>query len=103
MILFGNPNYYHRFGFIKSEKFGIQTKEGKNFDPFMAKELKKGGLQKIRGKFYEDKSFTVDLAELNKFEQQFSFKEKHITSTQLNFQEATLPDMPLKPIRSQPG
>ena len=63
---------------------GIQTREGTNFDPFMAKELKKDGLQKIQGKFYEDKSFTVDLAELNEFEQQFPFKEKHITSTQLN-------------------
>ena len=84
MILFGNPNYYHRFGFRNAEKFGIKTKEGMNFDPFMAKELIKGGLQKIQGKFYEDKSFTVDVAELNKFEQQFPFKEKHITSTQLN-------------------
>ena len=85
MILFGDPGYYHRFGFVNAEKFGIQTSEGMNFEPFMARELKPGGLQNIRGKFYEDKSFTTDEEELNSFEKQFSFKEKHITPTQLKF------------------
>jgi DNA replication initiation complex subunit (GINS family) len=57
-----------------------------NFDPFMAKELQKDGLKEIQGKFYEDESYFVDAAELNKFEEQFPYKEKHITDTQLKFQ-----------------
>jgi predicted N-acetyltransferase YhbS len=51
MILFGNPGYYHRFGFRNAAEFGITTKEGMNFEPFMAKELRKDGLKAIRGTF----------------------------------------------------
>jgi predicted N-acetyltransferase YhbS len=83
MILFGNPNYYHRFGFRNAVEYGIRTKEGLNFEPFMVKELQKEGLRKIQGAFYEDKSYTIDMDELIEFEEQFPYKEKHITSTQL--------------------
>ncbi|MCX6248023.1 MAG: N-acetyltransferase [Bacteroidetes bacterium] len=83
MILFGNPTYYHQFGFRNAAEYGITTKEGMNFEPFMAKELQTNGLKEIQGKFYEDESFLVDAAELDKFEEQFPFKEKHITDTQL--------------------
>jgi predicted N-acetyltransferase YhbS len=83
MILFGNPNYYQRFGFINSIEYGICTKEGRNFDPFMVKELQRDGLKEIQGKFYEDRSYSVDADELLEFEKQFPYKEKHITATQL--------------------
>jgi predicted N-acetyltransferase YhbS len=39
MILFGHPDYYHRFGFVNAQKYRITTKEGMNFEPFMALEL----------------------------------------------------------------
>lgn len=84
IILFGNPDYYHRFGFRNAIEFGIQTKEGMNFEPFMAKELQKDGLKGICGNFYEDESYCVDAIELSKFDSQFPFKEKHILPTQLN-------------------
>jgi hypothetical protein len=64
-------------------EYGIRTKEGLNFEPFMVKELQKEGLRKIQGAFYEDKSYTIDMDELIEFEEQFPYKEKHITSTQL--------------------
>ena len=83
MILFGNPDYYHRFGFRNAAEFGITTKEGLNFDPFMALGLLNASLSGITGKFYEDESFSVDGAELEDFEKQYPFKEKHVTSTQL--------------------
>jgi len=72
MILFGNPDYYHRFGFRNAIEYGIKTKEGKNFEPFMAKELQNEGLKGVRGKFYEDESFSVDDEELKEFERQFT-------------------------------
>lgn len=84
MILFGNPDYYHRFGFTNALAFGISTKDGVNFDPFMALELRPGGLKGIQGRFFEDEVYTIDISELNEFEKQFPFKEKHITPTQLN-------------------
>jgi predicted N-acetyltransferase YhbS len=83
MILFGDPGYYHRFGFRKAAEYGITTKEGMNFDPFMAISLNNGRLIEIHGKFYEDESFSVNATELEEFEKQFPWKEKHVTSTQL--------------------
>ena len=84
MILFGNPDYYHRFGFRNAIEYGICTKEGKNFDPFMIKELQRDGLKGIQGKFREDDSYSVDADELLGFEKQFPFKEKHVTANQLH-------------------
>lgn len=39
IIIFGDPNYYHRFGFADAKQYNIQTSDGANFDAFMALEL----------------------------------------------------------------
>lgn len=85
MILFGNPEYYHRFGFLNAEKYGITTKDGQNFEPFMALELFKDNLKNVHGRFFEDECFTTNEAELEEFEKQFPYKEKKVTETQLKF------------------
>lgn len=82
VILFGNPDYYKRFGFINAEKYDIKTSSGVNFDAFMVLELTKGALNGISGKFYEDKVFEIEDKELELFDREFPFKEKHITETQ---------------------
>jgi predicted N-acetyltransferase YhbS len=76
MILFGNPNYYHRFGFDDAHKYGISTKDGHNFPQFMALELQKNGLDNITGKFFDDESFQVNEDEFAEFEKIFPKKEK---------------------------
>lgn len=84
IIIFGNPNYYHRFGFENAQKYNIQTSWGANLEAFMmVLELYEGSLKGISGKYYEDSVFEVDDEELNIFEKQFPYKEKHITDTQL--------------------
>lgn len=83
MILFGNPDYYHRFGFMNAKEFEITTKDYKNFEPFMALELFENALTDVKGRFIEDESFNVDENELNEFEKQFPYKEKLVTDTQL--------------------
>lgn len=83
IIIFGNPDYYHRFGFINAKEYGIQTSSGENFEEFMALELYDGGLNGISGKFYEDKVFTIEKDELEIFEKEFPPKEKRVTDTQL--------------------
>ncbi len=83
VILFGNPDYYHRFGFVNAEKYGIQTSTGENFEPFMALELSPGSLDGVAGKFYHDEAFQIDPEELEEFEKQFPYREKHVTDTQL--------------------
>lgn len=76
MILFGNPEYYHRFGFVNAKEYDITTKDYQNFDPFMALELSENGLGNAEGRFVEDDAFTTREEELLKFEMQFPLKEK---------------------------
>lgn len=83
IIIFGNPNYYHRFNFSNAEEYGIQTSWGENIEAFMVLELYSGGLNGISGKHYEDSVFEIESEELEIFEKEFPFKEKHVTDTQL--------------------
>ena len=76
MILFGNPDYYHRFGFKNAKEYEISTKDNQNFEPFMALELYKGSLKSSRGKFFEDKAFETKLEDVNEFDKNFPRKEK---------------------------
>jgi predicted N-acetyltransferase YhbS len=76
MVLFGNPEYYHRFGFKNAGEYGITTKEGQNFEPFMALELFSGALSTVKGRFFEDKAFETDEFTLETFEKHFPYKEK---------------------------
>lgn len=75
IALYGNPDYYHRFGFENAEKYNIQTSSGTNFEAFMVLELYKGSLKGISGRFYEDSVFKIDEEELKLFEKEFPYKE----------------------------
>jgi len=83
VVIFGNPDYYHRFGFRNAAAYGIQTSWGANFEEFMAMELGDRGLHGISGKFYEDQVFKIEQDELEVFEKEFPYKEKLVTDTQL--------------------
>jgi len=83
IIIFGNPDYYHRFGFVNAKEYNIHTSWGDDFDAFMALELYDGSLRGISGKFNEDEVFKIENEELEDFEKQFPYKEKHVTDTQL--------------------
>lgn len=84
MILFGHPDYYQRFGFINAQNYGITTKDGKNFEPFMALELYPKALAAVSGKFYEDKAFETNNEELIEFEKHFPHKEKGEATININ-------------------
>lgn len=83
IIIFGNPAYYQRFGFRNAKDFGITTAWGANMDAFMALELLGGSLAGITGKFSASPVFDVKEQELEEFEKQFPYREKHITDAQL--------------------
>ncbi|MGD9778963.1 GNAT family N-acetyltransferase [Methanomethylovorans sp.] len=83
IVIFGNPDYYHRFGFVDAKEYNIQTSWGDNLDAFMVLELYEDSLRGISGKFFEDEVFKIDNDELEYFEKQFPYKEKHVTDTQL--------------------
>ncbi|CAO3640214.1 unnamed protein product [Cunninghamella blakesleeana] len=68
IIIFGPSDYYPRVGFKTCDHFGITTKDGKNFDAFMAIELIPNGLKNIHGKFYQllDSISSKEIEEHNK-------------------------------------
>jgi len=76
IILYGNPEYYKRFGFENAEKYTIATRDNQNYDPFMAIELYPGALSGITGRFYEDNLFFNTEADLEEFDKLFPAKEK---------------------------
>ena len=76
MILFGNPDYYHRFGFRNAKEHEITTKDNQNLEPFMALELQENGLDNMKGRFFEDEAFTIKEDELIEYENNFPVKEK---------------------------
>jgi predicted N-acetyltransferase YhbS len=84
IILFGHPDYYQRFGFVNAHKYGITTKEGLNFEPFMALELHPNALLSVNDKFYEDKAFETNEEELIEFEKLFPRKEKGEAKININ-------------------
>ena len=46
IVIFDEPEYYPRIGFKTCDHFNITTVDGKNFDAFMAYELKKDSMRR---------------------------------------------------------
>ena len=87
IIIYGDPEYYKRFGFKHSKEYGITNKDKKYPAPLLVLELYPTGLNGIKGVFEEGKIYEVDENELIEFEKGFSKKEKEITKTQERFNE----------------
>lgn len=77
IVIFGEPDYYPKFGFKTCDHYGITTPDGKNFSAFMAYEIVPNGFSGITGKFYESEVFKQlypeKVEELNKV---FPYMEK---------------------------
>lgn len=57
IVIFGEPDYYPKQGFITCDNFNITTSDGKNFDAFMGIELTKDSMKNIKGKFFYSEVF----------------------------------------------
>jgi predicted N-acetyltransferase YhbS len=77
IIIFGEPEYYPRHGFKTCDHFKITTKDGKNFNAFMGIELIPGGLDGVKGKFYESKVFDDSYSDkVEEYDKKFPYMEK---------------------------
>ncbi|KAL7507600.1 hypothetical protein ACHAXN_004759 [Cyclotella atomus] len=76
IVVFGNPLYYQRFGFRNAKEYGVTTRDGQNFDPFMLCALDEEKMKRIRGAFLEADAFTVDADKLAEFDRRFPHREK---------------------------
>ena len=84
ILLFGNQNYYSKFGFRNAKLFNVQTSAGENGDYFMGLELSEGSLKDVSGRLYESDVFHIADSELNEFEKLFPYKEKQKNENQLS-------------------
>lgn len=77
IIIFGEPDYYPRMGFVTCDKLGITTADGRNFDAFLGLELTEGALKAFGGSFHEaDVYRDLSEAETEMFSKQFPPLEK---------------------------
>lgn len=72
VIIFGDPHYYSRFGFVDARRYQISTENGENMPDFMALELIPQSLSQTKGKFYLSEIFTVEAEDLAEFEKNFT-------------------------------
>jgi predicted N-acetyltransferase YhbS len=57
VLIYGDPEYYRRLGFLAAEEFQISTGEGVFHPALQALELKPGALSGLRGRFLESPAY----------------------------------------------
>lgn len=87
IIIYGDPEYYKRFGFKQSKKYKITNKEKKFPSALLVLELYPDALNGIEGIFDEGKIYEIDKKQLEEFEKTFNQKEKGYSKTQERFNE----------------
>jgi len=76
ILIYGDPDYYSRFGFIKAERYKIGTPDNMYVDALQALELFPGALYGCAGRFQVDPVFSIDAAAAEEFDKQFEHKER---------------------------
>ena len=87
VIIYGDPDYYKKFGFIASKNFNITNKEGKYPAALLVLELYENALNGIFGTFDEGRVYEIDNDEAGEFDKSFPMKEKGYKETQDRFKE----------------
>ncbi len=98
VLIFGDPAYYARFGFLPGKDFGIRTADDMYAAALQALELAPGSLDNVRGRFFESDAFEIDVKLSEKFDRQFSSKPRLALAAQAEFRR--IADM-REPFRGQ--
>lgn len=95
ILIFGNSEYYQRFGFKAAENYRIGTEWNTYADALLALELVPNALANAAGVFIEDPAFNVDEAQVSAFDKTFVPKEKlEGLPSQLKFMEQVQKNKP---------
>ena len=88
ILIYGDPKYYEKVGFVPAENYDIATADNKYHEALQAYELIDGALQSVRGRFVENKIFDINMEAAMEFDKGFEPK-KHIKGlpSQIRFQE----------------
>ncbi|MPN14389.1 hypothetical protein SDC9_161716 [bioreactor metagenome] len=75
VLIYGDPDYYHRFGFVAAKTYGIGTADNMYMPALQALELVSGALSDARGRFFEGEIYNVNEAAVKAFERGFEPKK----------------------------
>lgn len=88
ILIYGDPDYYKRFGFLPAESYDIATADNMYAVALQAAELLPGALSEISGCFNEDEVYEVDEESAIEFDKGFEAKEQlSDLPSQLRFME----------------
>jgi len=88
ILIYGDPAYYSRLGFVPAEQYGIGAPDGFYRAALQAYELQPGALAEANGVLVESPVYDIDQSESETFDAQFPYKEKLIgTASQQRFQD----------------
>ena len=87
IIIYGDPEYYKRFGFKESKEYKITNKDKKFPAALLVLELYPDALKGIEGVFEEGKAYEIDKNEAEEFDKKFIAKEKGYSKSQERFKE----------------
>ena len=76
ILIFGDPEYYSRFGFVPAERYGVGTSWGVYIISLQALELQPGALEDCAGYFQESGDYQLDPEASAAFDKGFPPKEK---------------------------
>lgn len=75
ILIYGDPEYYGRFGFVAAKTYGIGTPDNMYAVALLALELVDGALADCSGRFFEDAIYDIDEAAAREFDMSFPHKE----------------------------
>jgi len=87
VLIYGDPAYYSRLGFIAAEEFGLRGQHGMFSPALQLIEMIPGYLKGLGGIFFEDEAYNLDPEAAACYDLDFPPREKGFKASQLRFQE----------------
>lgn len=76
VLIYGDPDYYKKSGFVPAKTFGIANVEDMYADALLALELEAGVLEGCSGRFMDSDVFKMDKGTFESYDMQFPQKDK---------------------------
>lgn len=88
ILLYGDPAYYSRHGFVSAESLGIRTADNMHAAALQVCELRKDALSGIKGRYLEASVYDIDEKRAAEFDRNFPAREMVAgTPSQKRFEE----------------
>jgi len=88
ILLYGDPDYYCRHGFVPAEQFGIRTADNMYAVAHQVCELRENVMSCITGRYIEDAVYELDETAAAEFDKVFAQKERILgTLSQKRFEQ----------------